>query len=376
MEQLINSDPQSKDMAGSDNKSNSLAGKSAISRHEILRELSQFAKPSNVRGSLLAVRELVLYWGAIALILYAPWLSLKIVASLFAGFRLSSSYTVGHDAAHRALVKNRTLNWIISVVMGIPSGQNYRMWVADHNGGHHPKTNGEEVDFYRPLSKQEFDNMSKPRQMLERFIRAPNLVGFWFNFMFRWLLPLRLRPTESTLQRNRFQGWIYFALLVAYHSAFVAFLVIMSRFTTMSPAMTVLLGWFLPLCVHCTMSGASLYLMHNNRRIPWFKIGEDRSNFPPERCSTNLMLPRLVSKLVNNVYSHSAHHAHAGIPCYNLYDAQLHLNSLIGDKLVIEPMSLKGLIATMNACKLYDYDNHQWLDFDGKPTAPRISVDA
>jgi omega-6 fatty acid desaturase (delta-12 desaturase) len=260
-------------------------------------------------------------------------------------------------------------------VMGIPSCQNYRMWVADHNGGHHPKTNAEEVDFYRPLSKAEFDKLSKPGQLLERFIRAPNVVGLWFNFMFRWLLPLRLHPTEATLERNRFQGWIYFALMVAYHTAFVAFLVVMSRFTTMSPALTVLLGWFLPLCVNCTMSGASLYLMHNNRKIPWFKEGEERASFPPERCSTNLTLPRFVSKLVNNVYSHSAHHAHAGIPCYNLYDAQLHLNGLMGDKLVIEPMSLKGMIATMHACKLYDYENHQWLDFDGKPTAPRISVE-
>ncbi|SMP75010.1 fatty acid desaturase family protein [Noviherbaspirillum suwonense] len=347
-----------------------------ISRKTILHELDRYARPSNLRGSLLAVREYLLYWGAISVILFAPWMSLKLAASLFAGFRLSSSYTIAHDAAHRALVKDRRLNWVIAMLLGVPSCQNYRMWVADHNGGHHPKTNGESVDFYRPLSKQEFDRLSLPAQYLERFIRAPNVFGFGFNFMFRWLLPLRIHPTSATLDRNRAKGWTYFGLMMTYHAALVTFLVLIAPLTNLSTGGAVLLGWFLPLCVHCEMSGASLYLMHNNRRIPWFREGQDRTGFPPERCSTHLVLPKLVSKLVNNVYSHAAHHAHPGIPCYHLYEAQLHLNRLVGNRAVVEQMSLRNIIATMRACKLYDYERHQWLDFDGKPTTPQIKPEA
>ena len=348
----------------------------ALSRNTILRELEQFVRPSNRRGILLALREYVLYWAAISLVLFAPWMALKLAAAAFAGFRLSSSYTLAHDAAHRALVKDRRLNWLIAMLLGVPSCQNYRMWVADHNGGHHPKTNGEPVDFYRPLSKQEFDHLSVPAQWLERFIRAPNVLGFWFNFMFRWLLPLRIHPTSATLPRNRTKARAYFFVMLAYHLALVTFLVLMAPLTNLSPMAAVLLGWLLPLCVHCAMSGASLYLMHNNRRIPWFREGQDRSGFPPERCSTHLVLPKVISKLVNNVYSHAAHHAHPGIPCYHLYEAQLHLNKLLGKRAVVETMSLRNILATMRACKLYDYDNHQWLDFDGKPTAPRITVEA
>ena len=39
-------------------------------------------------------------------------------------------------------------------------------------------------------------------------------------------------------------------------------------------------------------------------------------------------------------------------------------------------MTVSGAIATMRACKLYDYEKHQWLDFDGIPTAPPINLAA
>lgn len=347
-----------------------------LSRATILRELNQFVKPSNFRGTMLALREHVLYWLAIAVILFAPFVLLKLAGAVFAGFRLSSSYTLAHDAAHRALVVSRRLNWTLAMVLGVPSCQNYHMWVADHNGGHHPKTNGELVDFYRPLSKQEYDQLPPLRQWLERFLRAPNVIGFWLNFMFRWLLPLRIHPTSATLPRNRSKAKIYFWLMASYHAALIFFLAGMSSLTEMSPVAAVLLGWLLPLCVHCTLSGASLYLMHNHPSIPWFKDGQDRTEFPPERCSTHLVLPKWISKMVNNVYCHAAHHAHPAIPCYHLYEAQLHLNRLLRDRAVVQVMSLSNIIATMRICKLYDYDRHQWLDFNGKSTAPPITARA
>lgn len=347
-----------------------------LDRGMILKELHPFARPNNFTGMLLAARECVLYWSAIALILYAPSIPIKLAAALFAGFRLSSSYTLAHDAAHRTLVKNRTLNWGLALLLGVPSCQNYRMWVADHNGAHHPKTNGEPVDFYRPLSKQEFDRLSRPAQMLERFVRSPNVLGFWFNFMFRWLLPLRIHPTSATHPRNRDKARVYFFVMLGYHSAFVLLLIFLTPYTGLSPMSVVVLGWVLPLCVHCTLSGASLYLMHHHPAIPWFREHQDRTGFPPERCSTHMVLPKVISKLVNNVYCHAVHHAHPGIPSYHLYEAQLHLNKLLGRRAVVQNMSLRNIVTTMRICKLYDYHNHQWLDFQGRPSAPPISPNA
>jgi omega-6 fatty acid desaturase (delta-12 desaturase) len=348
-----------------------------LSRGQLLRELDQFARPSNAKGLWLFAREYVVYWTAIALVLFAPWLAVKILASFFAGFRLTSFYTLAHDAAHRTLVANRKLNWWLAMFMGIPSGQNYRMWTLDHNGGHHPKTNGEAVDFYRPYSKAEFDRLPRITQVAERIARSPTVIGFGFNFLFRWLLPLRLRPTEAIPPKHRPSAWRYFAAMMTYHATYIAFLCTAPTFAPISLTTAFVLGWLVPVCVFSTITGGSLYLMHTNRRIPWFKEGIPRTgDFAPELCAVHLTLPDAFSRLVNNVYAHVAHHAHAGIPSYLLLDAQKHLDKALGSRAVVEPMSFSGALASLRACKLYDYDRHQWLDFDGKPTAPPIRLDS
>jgi len=292
------------------------------------------------------------------------------------GIRLTSFYTLAHDASHHSFVASKRLNWWLALLLGVPSLQNYRMWTHDHNSVHHPKTNGDHFDFYRPFSKKEFDKLSKLDQWMERIYRAPNVIGLWLYFIIRWL-PTRLSPNPRTPKAHRKLAWRYSLVLVSYHTLFVALLCAAPKFAPISLSASLLLGWALPIFLHTLVSSASLYLMHTHRKIPWFKGEIARTgNFAPELCSTVFTMPDWVSKAINNVYCHAAHHAHAGIPSYNLLAAQKHMTKLLGNRLVVEPMSLRGIIATMNACKLYDFEKNQWLDFKGKPTANRINLSA
>lgn len=349
---------------------------SPISKADLLRELSAFARPSNKMGLLLFVRDYLLYWGCIAAVLFVPSMPLKVIASVLIGIRLTSFYTLAHDAAHRTLVENRRLNWWLAMFLGVPSLQNYRMWTHDHNTVHHPRTNGDQIDFYRPYSKEEFDNLSGFEQWMERIYRAPNVIGLWLYFTVRWL-PTRIRPNPRTPEDHRAVAWQYFMVQMGYHTGLIAMLCMAPKFAPISLIDSLLLGWVLPLCIHFLVSSTSLYLMHTHRKIPWFKGEIPRTgDFSPELCATVFTLPDWASKAVNNVYCHAAHHAHAGIPSYHLLEAQKHMNKLLGNRLVVEPMSLRGAIATMKACKLYDFENHQWLDFSGNPTARIINLSA
>lgn len=347
-----------------------------ISKTALLRELSTFARPSDKMGLLLFARDYLLYWSFMGAVLFAPSMSLKVFASVLMGLRLTSFYTLAHDASHRTLVANRRLNWWLALLLGVPSFQNYRMWTHDHNMVHHPRTNGDHVDFYRPYSKGEFDKLSKIDQWMERVYRAPNVVGLWLYFVIRWL-PTRVCPNPRTPRTQRTLSWRYSLVLVGYHSLLITMLCVAPKFAPISLATAFLLGWVVPFCVHTLVSSASLYLMHTHRKIPWFK-GEilRTGDFAPELCSTVFTLPDWLSKAVNNVYCHAVHHAHAGISSYHSLEAQKHMNKLLGNRLVVEPMSLQGAIATMKACKLYDFENHQWLDFEGIPTASPINLSA
>jgi omega-6 fatty acid desaturase (delta-12 desaturase) len=349
----------------------------AISRGQLIRELSVFATPRNKSGALLLLRDGALYWGLWAAVLFAPAIGWKILASVLLGIRLTSMYTLAHDASHRTLFASRRWNWIAALALGVPSVQNYRMWTHDHNHVHHPRTNGDHFDFYRPFSKAEYDALSPLQQLAERLCRAPNVFGLFVYWLVRWI-PTRVWPNVRTPQEQRGVSMAYAVPLLLFHSGMVAFLALVApRIAPIDAGTAVLLGWLGPLMLHFWISSATLYLMHTHPNIPWFKGDIARSgDYAPELCSTVLTTPDWFSKMVNNVYCHAAHHAHHGIPSYLLLPAQKRMNALLGNRLVVEPLSLFSMLRTLRTCKLYDFERHQWTDFDGLPTAAPINLSA
>lgn len=354
-------------------------GQAPLTKERILNELTPFARRSNLIGLSWFLQDYVVYWAAIGLVLFAPWITVKVVASIVAGVRLAAFYTLAHDAAHNTLVANRRLNYVLAMLLSVPALQNHRLWLIDHHQQHHPKTNGPQHDFYQPFSKQQFDRLSPLRQHYERFIRAPNGIGFAINFFFPWVLGTRVMPDGATPAKSRRSAWAYFTVLMLYQAAFAAALITVAHLAPPSArlgtASALLLGVALPLFVYALVTGASLYVMHTHRRIPWFAADMPRiGDHAQELCATHMTVPPILARLTFNVFAHSAHHAHPGIPVYHLMRAQRHLDGLLGNRGVVEKLSLSGTIATMRACKLYDFDKHQWLDFDGKPTAPPIDL--
>jgi omega-6 fatty acid desaturase (delta-12 desaturase) len=345
------------------------------SRAEIYGELAPFAKPENATGLGLFFVDFVLYWGAIAMVLFAPSMNWKLVGSILAAIKLTAFLTLGHDAAHRTLVKDRKLNKWLAYACLVPCIHNYRLWIWDHHEIHHARTNGEHFDSYIPYSKEEFDRLPKRKQIFERVIRAPNVVGFGIHYLFQRMPRVRIYPTKAVPVRHQKGAWLDFGLLVAYHTLFLVMLSSAPRFAAITAMSAIVLGFALPLFIFATVTGASLYLMHTHRAIPWFKEAHHRKgDLAATYCATNLTLPGAVSKLVHHVFAHSVHHAHPGIPCYLVPQAQERLNELLGEHAVSEPMSLRRAIETLRACKLYDFEKHQWLDFDGRPTTGPLAV--
>lgn len=346
-----------------------------ISKEEILRELSPFVTPDDKTGLTLFLVEVALYVAGLALVLFGPSLPWKILGSVIAGFKLSGLITLGHDAAHRMLVKNKTLNKWLAYACFVPIFHNYRLWIWDHHEVHHPKTNGEHFDSYTPYSKAEFDKLPRRKQVFERIIRSRSVVGFGIHYLFQRMPRVRIFPTKATPKRHVASAWRHFAVLVAYQAVFLSVLYLAPNFAPVTSATAIVLGAVVPMFLFATLVGGSLYMMHTNRRVPWFKGELDRKgDAAVEYCSTHLTLPPLLSKLVHHVFAHSVHHAHPSVPCYRTPEAQARLDELLGASAVKEPMSLGQTLATLKACKLYDFEKHQWLDFDGKPTTEPIDL--
>ena len=349
----------------------------SLSKADLLRELAPYAKPDTAKGLMLIAQETALYLLGLGLVLFAGPLWLKIVGGVLAGFKLTSFFVLAHDAFHRSLVADSKINRRIAMVLAVPALHNYRLWVLDHLLWHHTKTNGEQVELYRPFSKPEFDALPWARQIVERVVRFPNVMGFALNFFVWWLMGTRVAPGKTTPVSMRASAWRHFVAVLGYHAAFITFLCVAPLFAPVTVCQALSLGLALPLFVYSFVMGTSLYVMHTHPRLPWFRDVEVRSGiYAPELCASHMILPDPISKFVMNVFAHSAHHAHPGIPVYNLLAAQKHLDKLLGNRAVAEPFSLAGTLRTMRTCKLYDFDRHQWLDFAGNPTAPSIRLDA
>ena len=81
-----------------------------------------------------------------------------------------------------------------------------------------------------------------------------------------------------------------------------------------------------------------------------------------------MQLPWFLEWVMAHIMQHTAHHVDPKIPLYRLPQSQRCLEQVYPQEIVVESWSIRGLIRTMARCKLYDYENHRWMNFDGRPT--------
>ncbi|HUO23311.1 MAG TPA: fatty acid desaturase [Caulobacteraceae bacterium] len=344
---------------------------SPAARDAVRQTLGRHLEPNTRIGLTHFALDYAMYIGAICGVLFLGPLWAKIVCSLLAGIKIANLGTLGHDAAHGNLVASSRLNTVLGVLCFLPGLYNYRLWLYDHHHVHHPNTNGDHEDSWKPFSKAQFDALPPLRRWKERLYRSSWGLGLApYYIMERWT-HVKFVPGGFLPKRFRASAWAYFALVVGYVVAFVGLLAAAPLYSHTGSVTAVVLGFVAPFYIWMTFFSFTVYVQHTHKRIPWFEGAVDRKTaMPQEVLSLHLDFPKPIKALMHNVYEHAAHHANVRIPFHRLADAQAELNALIGEHAVVQPFSFKWLHETLRDCRLYDYDNHQWLDFDGKPTGP------
>ena len=342
-----------------------------IGQREALRAIAPYARSSTAAGLGFFLYDFGLYWAGVAGALLLPEMWMKVVAASVAGLKLVSLKTLGHDAAHNSLVRGKRLNWLLGVLVYAPCLYNYRMWVYDHHVGHHPHTNGPIKDTYTPFTKAEFDALPKWRQWLERFYRGPNVLGWALYYLVERWWDMKLFPRSHMPAQHRKAAWPHFFFLLAYATAFLGALAAAPLYTNMGALQAILLVAVYPFVVFMGFTGWGLYLQHTHPDVAWLR-GTDADNKVfydrGELLSVHWVMPRWFGKLTHDVMDHPVHHLNPRIPCYRLRVAQAKLNELLGEHALVEKFTLRAFLDTLRKCKLYDFENHRWLDFDGKPT--------
>lgn len=340
------------------------------SEQELRGELNRFATPSTLVGGSLFAIEYGIYVAAISGVLILPALPLKLLAGVVAGFQLGKLSLFAHDAAHGATTKISRLNKIIALLVMLPILYNYQLWCWDHHTMHHRFPNGDHPDAFVPYSKPEFDALPVWRRVIERFCRAPFVLGFGVYFVcVRWW-STKFFPRADVPANLHKKAWHYFQGLMLYIVIWATFLAMAPLYSNTNSVTAVCLGFLLPVFIFNTVFGAVLFFQHNHPDVPWFKGSVNREILVrPELVTAHLLMPRWAAKFMHSVFDHPVHHIHERIPLYRAFEAQIYLNLRMKDApLVIEQFSVANLLRTLRVCKLYDYEKHCWLDFRGSPT--------
>lgn len=339
----------------------------ALSPRDLKRALEPYTEANTKLGVIHVTMDFTLYAAALCGVLFLGPLWAKIVCSILAGIKLANLGTLGHEAAHGNVAVSPRLNAFLGTLCFLPCLYNYRLWVYDHHHIHHPRVNADQTNSWAPFSKAEFDALPAWRRALERHYRSSWGLGFaTYNAVDRWA-PYHVMPGKFLPKAFHASSWRHFALLVVYLVSFIGVLAAAPLYSNTGSVTAIVLGFVVPFYLWMMLFGFTVYVQHTDKRLPWFK---KETNMAQEALSLHLEFPALLRALMHNVYEHAVHHVNVRVPYHRAAQAQQKLNELAPDTAVVQKFTFGWLHETLRDCRLYDYENHRWLDFDGKPTSP------
>jgi omega-6 fatty acid desaturase (delta-12 desaturase) len=334
------------------------------------------ARRSTARGVSLFLIALAGYVLTFLVAGAVPGCPAKLLCVPLLYFFLARLALVGHDAGHGSLTARPALNRWLGRLAFLPSLHAYTSWVVSHNALHHAFTNLRGRDpMWAPLSKEEFDRLSPMRRALERCYRTPlgvalyYLVEYWWKVLLfpRGEIGARLGVRRAALP-DRLAVPVMFLAQCAALLGWQRFLA--RRFGLPESPSAILLGCgvLLPFGLILWWAGAVGFLHHTHPRVRWYNdIGAWRASGGQVAATVHLAAPRLVSWLMGHSLEHTAHHADPKIPFPALPACQRRLDEACPE-VIVQRFTVRDYLRTLAICKLYDYDRHRWVGYDGKPT--------
>lgn len=337
--------------------------------------------PLSRRSSWRALSLLAIDYGLLALLLAGvvvfDSLWAMTACGLAAGFVIGRLFVIGHDGCHQSLTPSRKLNRWLARIAFLPSLTAYSLWDVGHNVVHHGFTNLKGVDFvWAPLTQQEFTALSPLGRLMQRIYRSGWGPGLYYMVEIWW--KKMMFPRKGSLGNTRRAVFTWDCILVSTFAVlWIAGLVWAALATQQSVAMLLGLGFALPLFFWFNMMGFVIYGHHTHVKVSWH---DDRAAWqraqPFVSTTVHLTFPLQIGAVLHHIMEHTAHHVSMAIPLYQLKQAQGWLDETLPACVIVQRFSWRWYFDTARRCKLYDFAQRCWTDFQGRPTSTPASAHA
>ncbi len=302
----------------------------------------------------------------------------KLIGAVAVFFFLFRLFLIGHEAGHGNLTPSALLNRWIGRLTFLPCYIPLSAWVAGHNALHHPFTNLRGKDpLWVPLSKEEYDSLSPAGRALERFYRTLLGVGLYNMALGLKVILFPGRKVRCHIPPGAgltLERWAVFGFLFTQLGGLLVWEHFLERTCCIQPepVAAVVAAVLLPLLIFQWWNGLLGFLQHTHLRVRWYADPEEwrraRANV---QCSVHLVAPWPVSWLLGNPFEHTAHHVGPKVPSSELPAFQDQLEAAFPE--VIQKVKLTDCLRILAFCKLYDYQEHRWLDYTGQPMSENIA---
>jgi omega-6 fatty acid desaturase (delta-12 desaturase) len=240
---------------------------------------------------------------------------------------------------------------------------------------HHGRTNVKNNNFLSPLTLAEYRAMPRFRRALYRSYHAGGGAGILLYYLLERWPSVHFYPGAWLPPRFRASAWGYTALLTAWMAALLSLLVLVPSATGGSVAAAVLCGFVLPYTIWFTTFSMTAFLQHTNPQLRWYPDVASMAS-PSESTSVHVGIPHWMNHVTHYVLEHPVHHVSAMIPHYHLKQAQAALAGAVAPNIISMRFNYNNLRDVLRRCRLYDYDAHAWLDFNGEVTAIPLEFSA
>ena len=334
-------------------------------RKVMRRWLIPFSEPTTAYAILLLTLDYALFLSSLAgVVLAANWIW-KLLFGMAAGFMIGRLFIIGHDAAHQSLTPYRRLNSILARIAFLPSITPASLWEVGHNVVHHGYTNLKGFDFvWAPLTREEFAALPAVQKLIYRIYRSGWAPGLYYMMEIWW--KRMFFPNREQLGARRRIFLLDGLLVSAFGFTWIASLIAAAALTRQALLPVLAFGFGAPFFFWCSMIGFVVYVHHTHVRVSWF---DDRSAWaraqPFISTTVHLTFPMRFGAVMHHIMEHTAHHLDMSIPLYRLCEAQSLLETLLPQRIVVQPFSWSWYFDTARRCKLYDFERRSWMAFDG-----------
>ena len=274
---------------------------------QLILATKPYAKENRVTSWLHTLLTLFLLISCLGAAAVAPWLAVRIGASLVSGLLVVRFFVIYHDYEHHSILQKSLPARIIMTIFGIYILAPESIWKRSHDyhHNHNSKLFTADIGSYPIATKDKYLEMSSKERFGYLAIRHPFTILFGYITIF--MLGMSLRSFLSCPRRH------YDSLI-----ALVVHLAANVLVFWLAGWATWLLTIFIPFFVACGLGSYLFYAQHNFPGVSFTdKDGWTYEGAALESSSYMRMSP-VMAWFTGNIGYHHIHHLNSKIPFYRL----------------------------------------------------------